>query len=102
MSLTAREKKQFRQIAHHLDAVVIVGEQGVSEGVVAETERALADHELIKVKLNLGEREDRDSAAQHLADTCSAAIVHSIGKVVVLYRHNPQANPKLSNILRYA
>ena len=102
MSLTAREKKQFRQIAHHLDAVVIIGDQGVSEGVIAETERALADHELIKVKLNLGEREDRNTAAQSLAEACDATIVHSIGKVVVLYRHNPQANPKLSNILRYA
>ena len=102
MSLTAREKKQFRQIAHHLDAVIIVGEQGVSDGVIAETERALADHELIKVKLNLVERTDRKSAAAQLADACGAALVHSIGKVIVLYRHNPKANPKLSNVLRYA
>ena len=102
MSLSAREKKQFRQIAHHLDAVVIIGDQGVSEGVIAETQRALTDHELIKVKLNVGERADRQVAAEQLAAACEADLVHSIGKVVVLYRHNPKANPKLSNILRYA
>ena len=62
----------------------------------------MSDHELIKVKLALHEREDRRSAAARLAQACSAELVHSIGKVVVLYRHNPQANPKLSNILRYA
>ena len=102
MSLSAREKKQFRQIAHHLDAVVMIGDQGVSEGVIAETERALTDHELIKVKVAGGEREDRQRAAETLAQACNAHLVHTIGKVVVLYRHNPKANPKLSNILRYA
>ncbi len=102
MSLSAREKKQFRQIAHHLDAVVTIGDQGVSAGVINETERALTDHELIKVKLALSEREDRKTAAAELAAACAAELVHSIGKVVVLYRHNPKANPKLSNILRYA
>ena len=102
MSLSASEKKHFRQIAHHLDAVVMVGDQGVSEGVVQETERALVDHELIKVKLALGEREARRAAAAELAAACGAELVHSIGKVIVLYRHNPKANPRLSNILRYA
>ncbi len=102
MSLSSREKKRFRQIAHHLDAVVTIGDQGVSEGVIHETKRALDDHELIKVKLALTEREDRKVAATELAGACAAELVHSIGKVIVLYRHNPKANPKLSNVLRYA
>lgn len=79
----------------------MIGDQGVSEGVVQETERALGDHELIKVKVAIGERDDRKSAAESLAATCNAELVHSIGKVVVLYRHNPKANPKLSNVQRY-
>ena len=102
MTVTAREKKQFRQIAHHLDAVIIVGDQGVTEGVVNETDRALIDHELIKVKLACGEREDRRLAAVQLTEACNAQLIHSIGKVVVLYRANPKANPKLSNLLRYS
>ena len=102
MTLASREKKSLRQIAHHLDAVVAIGEQGVSAGVIAETERALADHELIKVKLAIGDRELRNSAADALASACAADIVQKIGKVVVLYRANPDADPRLSNILRYA
>ena len=102
MSMTTREKKNLRQIAHHLDAVVTVAEQGVSEGVREETNRALRDHELIKVKLALTEREERKVAASQLATQCEAQIVHSIGKVVVLYRKNPKSDPKLSNISRYS
>lgn len=101
MSLKASEKKSLRRIAHHLDNVVIVGDQGVSDGVIAETSRALQDHELIKVKIALGERADRHTAASTLADACSAEIVQQIGKVAVLYKPNPKADPKLSNVARF-
>lgn len=102
MSLLSREKKSLRQIAHHLDSVVLVGDQGVTEGVALETERALKDHELIKVKLSISDRTARDAAANTLAQNCNAEIVQRIGRVFVLYRANPKANPKLSNIKRYA
>ena len=101
MTLSASEKKKFRQIAHHLDAIVMIGDQGVSAGVIQETERALSDHELIKVKIAIVEREDRKAAAAALATACNAELVHTIGKVVVLFRANKKANPKLSNILRF-
>ncbi len=102
MSLKASEKKSLRRIAHHLDSVVIVGEQGVSEGVIAETQRALKDHELIKVKFAMGERNDRQAAAATLAEACEAELVQQIGKVAVLYKPNAKADPKLSNIARFA
>ena len=101
MSLTSREKKQFRQIAHHLDAVVTLADVEVSDGVREETDRALSDHELIKVKIALLEKDVRMRAADSLAQACSAEVVQRIGKIAVLYRSNPKANPKLSNILRY-
>lgn len=101
MSLASREKKSMRQIAHHLDVVVTVGDQGVSEGVINETERALQDHELIKVRVAVGERAERNAAAANLANLCGAEIVQQIGKVVILYRANPKADPRLSNIARY-
>ena len=99
--LTARDRRQLRQIAHHLDPVVTVADQGVSPGVAAETERALADHELIKVRLALVDRDARKAAGQSLAETCGAVLVQSIGKVIVLFRANPKADPKLSNIARH-
>ncbi len=102
MSLSASEKKSLRRIAHHLDNVIMVGEQGVSEGVIAETNRALDDHELIKVKFALTERDARRAAAAALAEACAAEIVQQIGKVGVLYKANPKADPKLSNVSRFA
>lgn len=93
-------RKRLRQIAHHLHPVVIVGDAGVSDAVITETDRALADHELIKVKINAGDREGRATLAAALADACRAEVVQRIGKVLVLYRHNPEARESLSNVLR--
>ena len=95
-----RLKKKLRQIAHHLDVVVSVGDHGVSDAVVAETNRALDDHELIKVRVHSGEREDRSALIDQLTEACGAEAVQKIGKIVVLYRANPEADPRLSNLQR--
>lgn len=94
--------RNLRRIAHHLDPVVLVGEQGVSDAVVTETGRALADHELIKVKIHAGDREVRRELAEALAAATDAAVVQSIGKVWVLFRRNPEPDPKLSNLTRFS
>ena len=101
MSLTSREKKQMRQIAHHLDAVVTVADLPISEGVKEECDRALSDHELIKVKVALLEKEQRNTAGDDLATACEAEVVQRIGKMVILYRSNPKPNPRLSNMVRF-
>ncbi len=94
------DRRTLRRIAHHLDPVVQVGEQGVSEAVVAETSRALADHELIKVRIH-ADRDARPELARALARACEAEVVQSIGKVTVLFRKNPEPNHKLSNLTRF-
>jgi RNA-binding protein len=99
--LSSRQKKQLRQVAHHLASVVTIGDQGMSEGVLQETNRALTDHELIKVRLAGADRAERAALAESLATSTDAQIVHRIGKVIVLYRYNKKANPQLSNVLRY-
>lgn len=96
-----RDRKRLRQIAHHLDPVVTVGDHGLSDSLIAETERALVDHELIKVRLHGSDREERARAADALATACKAEIVQSIGKILVLYRRNPDAKPRLSNLARF-
>lgn len=101
MSLSQAQKKAFRSIGHHLNPVVTVSENGVSEGVLAELDRALADHELIKVKLALAERDDRTAMLEELLAASGAERVQTIGKMALLYRKSPQANPKLSNIKRF-
>jgi len=99
-SVDTASRKRLRQIAHHLHPVVIIGDAGVSDAVIAETDRALTDHELIKVKVNAEDREDRQALGAALTDACRAEVVQRIGKVLVLYRHNPEARETLSNVLR--
>jgi len=100
--LDNRRKKQLKQIAHHLDPVVTVGDQGVSEALIAETQRALNDHELIKVKIHAEDRHVRKDLGALLARACDAEVVQTIGKVTVLFRKNPEPNPRLSNLARFA
>lgn len=100
MSLSQAQKKAFRSIGHHLNPVVTVSEGGLSEGVMAELDRALSDHELIKIKLAVGDREIRRQATQELAKNSRAEVVQIIGKMALIYRKNPKANPKLSNVVR--
>jgi RNA-binding protein len=101
MSLTQEQKKQFKSIGHHLKPIVTVAENGLTEGVLAELDRALNDHELIKIQLRLAEREDRKAITDELCQKSSSILVQSIGKVALIYRKNPQPNKNLSNILRY-
>lgn len=100
MTLNNATRKRLRQIAHHLHPVIIVGDGGVSDAVIAETNRALNDHELIKIKVNAPDRDDRVTLGNHLLDACGAESIQRIGKVLVVYRHNPEAKPELSNIAR--
>lgn len=89
MPLKATQKKNLRAQAHHLKPIVIVADKGLSETVVAEIERALNDHELIKVKLR-GDRDMRKAWAQRIAGLCKAEFIQSIGQVACFYRKHPE------------
>ncbi len=97
--MDSQTRRAYRSIAHHLKPVVRLGERGLTDAVIAEADRALSDHELIKVRVN-GDRETRAEQATDLAQALEAERVQSIGHTLVLYRHNPKADPKLSNIAR--
>lgn len=89
MPLKASQKKNLRGLAHHLKPLVTVADKGLSETVVAEIERALNDHELIKVKLR-GERELRKTWAHNIAEQCGAELVQTIGQVACFYKKHPE------------
>jgi RNA-binding protein len=89
MPLKAAQKKNLRGQAHHLKPVVTVADKGLSETVIAEIERALNDHELIKVKLR-GERETRKAWTQHISELCKAELVQSIGQIACFYKKHPE------------
>ncbi|MEM9744968.1 MAG: YhbY family RNA-binding protein [Pseudomonadota bacterium] len=99
-TISAAERKQLKQIAHHLKPVVMLGAQGLSDGVRLELERALADHELIKIKLS-GDRDQRAVLSSTLASDFQAAVIQQLGSTLTLYRQNPKADPRLSNRLRF-
>ena len=100
MTLSAADKKQYRAIAHNLNPIIIIGDKGLSEGLMEELNRALNDHELIKVKIAVGDRDDRAAITEAVLDQTKAQLVQSIGKVIVILRRNKKPNPKLSNLIR--
>jgi len=98
MSISSAMKKQFRSIGHGLSPVVTVAGKGLSAGVMAEIERALEDHELIKVKIVVAERESRKAVVQALVNDCKAELIQEIGKVALIYREALKPHPVKSNI----
>jgi RNA-binding protein len=62
MSITEKQKRWLKKQSHHLKPVVTLGQHGLTEAVLAEIELALSHHELLKVKVNAGDREERDAA----------------------------------------
>lgn len=93
--------RTLRGMAHHLDPVVAIGEHGATDNAVRELDRALTDHELVKVRLHVDDRAARRAVIEDLRARSGATLVQRIGKVVVLYRANPEARPALSNVARY-
>ncbi|MCB1842321.1 MAG: ribosome assembly RNA-binding protein YhbY [Halioglobus sp.] len=92
--------KQLRAIGHKLKPVVTVAGNGLSENVIAEIDGALSRHELIKVKLAVGDRDTRRAISEELCERTGADIVQSIGNVILILRRTAKPDPKLSNLLR--
>jgi len=88
MPLKASQKKKLRGQAHHLKPLVTVADKGLSETVVAEIERTLFDHELIKVKLR-ADREQRKIWAKEITRRCRAELIQTIGQTACFYKRHP-------------
>ena len=81
--------KELKAKAHKLEPVVIIGAKGVTEEVLAEIDRALNAHELIKVRAPALERGERNEVLTQVCERTGAQAVQQVGKVFVLYRKNP-------------
>ena len=90
VALTPRERSHLKARAHALEPRVQIGQSGATDKVVAEIDRALTAHELIKVKILGDDRDARTKIAAAIATRADAALVQSVGKVVVLWRPNPE------------
>ena len=90
VTLTARERAHLKARAHALEPVVHIGHGGVTDAVVAEVERSLAAHELIKVRAGGPDRDERRAIFEAICTRTGATAVQTVGKVAVLWRPNPE------------
>ncbi len=88
MDITKTQKKFLRSKAHHLKPVLWIGQNGLTENVATEIETALDHHELIKIKLRVGDRELRNKTVAEICQATHSTQVQSIGNIVSIYRRN--------------
>jgi putative YhbY family RNA-binding protein len=89
IQLTIAERKEHRAQAHHLDPVVMIGNEGLTPGVKKEIDSALSAHGLIKIRVLGDDRAQREAMFQELTDQLGAAPIQHIGKLLVLWRPKP-------------
>ena len=86
MKLTNNQKKYLRSIAHDLKPFVMIGQHGLSESVIAEIDTTMLKHELIKIKLRVEDRDEKQKIIEKILEFSHAEIVQVIGGVLVIYR----------------
>lgn len=87
--LTGKQRRHLRSLGHDLKAIVQIGKDGLDEGVVAAVERALLDHELVKIKIAEAAGLERHDAAEAIADRTRSEVAQVLGNTVLLYRAHP-------------
>ena len=92
VALTDRQKKYLRRLGHDLHPLVLVGQRGLTEGVLGELRQTLHDHELVKVRARVGDRENRNLVLAKLAADSGAELVAQIGNVGLFYKKNNKLN----------
>ena len=90
MELTGKQRRHLRGLGHHLDAVLHVGHEGVTEAVVRQADQQLEAHELIKVKVSENAPQERHETAELLAGKCDAQVAQVLGRTALLYRPRKQ------------
>jgi RNA-binding protein len=94
IELTPAQRQYLKGLAHATQPVVMIGDKGLTEVVLKEIDRALASHELIKIKAASDQRDARESWLTQICTTLSAAPVQQIGKMLVIYR--PSEKPGIT------
>ena len=89
LELTSRERSDLRSAAHPLNPVVLIGDNGLTDAVLKEIDRALTSHGLIKVRAGGADRDEREAMLASICDTLSCASVHHLGKILILFRPLP-------------
>lgn len=91
-TLSQAQKKSLKQRAHHLKPVVLMGQAGLTEGVMHEIELALNHHELIKIKVTADDRVARQQVIESICSQLEASLIQSVGHIAVIYRKRPETD----------
>ena len=86
--MTPSRRSELRSQAHNLTPVVIIGDKGLTDEVIAEIDRSLKAHELIKVRANTNDRDARELWMEKICERLQAQAIQRIGKILVVYRQN--------------
>jgi len=100
MSLSNADKKQYRSIGHNLKPIVTIAQKGITDNIRQEIDRALTDHELIKLKLVSSDRDEKKLLTETICAELKAECIQSIGHVILLFRAARNPDKKLSNLSR--
>lgn len=95
MALTGKQRRALRALGHGLSPVVQLGKGGISQALVGAVEEALAQHELIKIKVLDTADVDRHEAATELAGKTGSEVAQVLGYTILLYRPDPE-EPRIS------
>ena len=98
--VTSKQKKNLRAIGHSLRPIVTVANETISQSVNDEIDRALRDHELVKIKVLLNPRSLKKDLVKEILKKQNANLIQLIGNVALVYRKAKEPKPELSNILR--
>lgn len=90
MQLNERQKRHLRGLGHALKPVVIVGNAGLTETVLAEIEQALAYHELLKIRINAADRKSRAAMIETICTQTKGHTIQCIGHILLIFRRNPK------------
>ena len=88
MAMTPSRRSELRSEAHKLTPVVIIGDKGLTDEVMAEIDRSLNAHELIKVRANTNDRDARELWMEKICEHLRAQAIQQIGKILVIYRQS--------------
>lgn len=95
MSLQGKQRRYLRSLGHHLEPVVQLGKQGLTDGVIAAVDAAIEEHELIKVRIGTECPDDRADVAARLGPAVRGEVAQLLGRTILIYRRRTK-DPKIT------
>ena len=97
--LTTRERKLLRKLSHDLRPLIQIGKNGVTPGMIANIDKALKDHELIKIKY-LEHKDQKKTLTRQIVEETGSDLINQIGNTATLYRESPDPEKREINLTR--